>query len=309
MKPFFKVVLTTLSILIICVFTIEYLYKDYKTTIDKKFDAYNKQKSSQVILIGNSHVGCLNEPEFNGKTSFNFSIGGQDIFYFYTILKTVLEQENNIELVIIGVDYDLFGYDYKIANTMWLDRTYYKKTKCLYDSSYSNKIMASSAFFRSNRDFSYLFRSKKNIADSQNIKEENKMFTPIIGSAKDRAIEHSVHKFDVNLVNSNVSYLEKIIFLTLSKGVNIVLINLPKQNNYYNNYNQEVIEIGKKEFELIRNKYQVPVFDFWESPVFNDTDFVDGDHLSEIGAKKVLSIIEDSIINTQTHNNVYTIID
>ncbi|NLK16345.1 MAG: hypothetical protein GX311_08110, partial [Bacteroidales bacterium] len=55
-----------------------------------------------------------------------------------------------------------------------------------------------------------------------------------------------------------------------------------------------------------RNKYQVPVFDFWESPVFNDTDFVDGDHLSEIGAKKVLSIIEDSIINTQTHNNVYT---
>ena len=41
-----------------------------------------------------------------------------------------------------------------------------------------------------------------------------------------------------------------------------------------------------KEFELIRNKYQVPVFDFWESPVFNDTDFVDGDHLSEIGAKR-----------------------
>ena len=296
MKSFYKIVLSTFLIVLIGVLSIEYLYSDYKTGIDKRFDSYYSKNYIEVLLNGNSHVGCLGTPNSSGKKSFNFSVGGQDIFHIYTVLKTVLSNENQVKKIIVGIDYDLFGYDYKIANTMWLDRNYYNSTHHLYDSSFSNYIMAHSGFFQSNRDFSYI---KNKFNKKTEIKNNNALnnFVPVKGLAKDRAIEHSFQKFDASLIEMNTLYFEKIILLAKNNDIELIVVNLPKQFEYYKHYNKLARDRGKEILEKYTQKHQVKFIDFWESKDFVDADFLDGDHLNETGANKVLGVIKEHIQN------------
>ena len=302
MKRFFRTIFVLLLIVLSCISIIEFFYKDYKPPIELKFDNYYRQHNTQVILLGNSHVGSLGTPTFDNKKSFNFSVGGQDIFHFYAILKTILEKKNSIKLIILGVDYDLLGYDYRIANTMWLDRNYYKNTKMLYDSSSTNKIIASSHFFQSNRDFSYL-TIEKSIISNNTKNNEHLNFNPVEGgNPKNRAIEHSFHKFDTILVETNTMYLQELIYLVKKKKINLILVNLPKKNEYYKHYNKKALKVGKKQLKMLANSNQLIFFDFWGSNFFSYEDFNDGDHLSNLGAQKVISILEYSINNEQSHN-------
>jgi len=272
----------------------EYLYRDYKTSIDRRFELFQNTESVQVLFNGNSHTGCLGTPYINGKKSFNFSVGGQDIFHIYTVLKTALQNNNQIEKVIVGIDYDLFGYDYEIANTMWLDRNYYKSTGILYDSTFANRLMAQSGFFQANRDFGYL-KKKFSSKDNANKATEKPNFVPIKGHAEDRAKEHSFQKYDINLIEMNKDYLEKLIQLVKSKGMEITLVNLPKKEAYYNFYNDNAKNKGKEILNELSTKHNILFIDFWRDSSFVDKDFLDGDHLTPEGAEKVLRRIEDKI--------------
>jgi hypothetical protein len=297
MTSFYRIVLLALSIIFIGIFSIEFLYRDYKTGIDKRFENYYNNEDIEVLLNGNSHVGALGTADNLGLESFNFSVAGQDIFHIYSVLKTALNDENNVKTIVVGIDYDLLGYDYKVANTMWLDRNYYNSTNQLYDSTFSNYLMAQSGFFQSNRDFSYIKNKFLRNPEQENNKVVNN-FIPIKGLAKDRALEHSFQKFDTSLIEMNTSYLEKIIFLAENNEIELIIVNLPKQTEYYKHYNKEAVKLGKAILDNYSMKHEIKLIDLWKSQFFSDSDFLDGDHLNEIGANKVLEIIEEYIQNS-----------
>lgn len=291
-----KFIRTTCIIFIIFltgVFFLELIFSNYQNFIRTRFkDYYKNTSTSELLLLGNSHMQALGSPEINAMQSFNFSFGGQDIYHCYAIVKTVLKQENNLKYIIIGIDYDLLGYDYEVANTQWMDRLYYENTGMMYDESISNYLMANSNFFKANRKLSnVLFKTGQKKVQTQ---FEN--FAVKIDCEK-RAIEHSVRKYDKKLVSKNKNYIVKIIELCEQNDIKLIIINPPKASCYYAYYAKSVIQVGKAILTEVSDRKDIYFLDYWLHESFKDTMFLDNDHLNKEGVDCLLGLLKAKILS------------
>lgn len=269
------------TVIICC---LELLFKKTPNFIEETFIQLKSNNSFEVLLLGNSHIQALEEPMIDSSESFNFGVGGQDIYHMHMILEHILLKMNKKHLkhVIIGLDYDLLGYSYKSANTMWLDRLYYPITERLSENSFGAIIMAKSNFFRANRDFSKLISSTNSKIKNKDLNYLN--FSP----CDKRAKEHSLTKFDKSQINKNIKILESIYFLCKRYKIKLTLINLPKANCYYKFYDKNVVFNCKRTITHFVNSKDILFYDFWESEEFNDTMFSDNDHLNRYGTNKII---------------------
>lgn len=291
-RLYFEILGIVLIIAMVLIF-LEYQYKGYKNAFDVRFEKLEKQKDSiEVIYIGNSHMGAFKKISISGKNAFNLSFGGQDLFHMMVVLEKYIPQTPQLHKIILGCDYDMLGYNLDIANQQWKDRQYYPYVGKLYDQSLSNKIMATSNFFRANRDLKYLFRNNENTAN----KEIN--FIPISDKklskegCKDRATEHSVIKYDHNYFDENYGYLKKIISICKKHNVSLIVINPPKSECYWNYYQKDVISSNSEAIKKLAQQNKIPFIDLYSSKSFTKDCFIDYDHLNEKGVKKLLEILE-----------------
>jgi len=290
MKKFLRNIAIIILSIFLVVFALEFIFKNHYNFIEQKFNNfYNMQDSIEVIFIGNSHMQSLSNFEVNNHKSYNFSVGGQDIFHIYAIVKTITQTTSNIKFVVMGIDYDLLGYDYKIGNMMWQDRLYYRNTQMLYDSSFTSVLMAKSNFFLANRNF-------KNIIKNNNIHKTkvNNIEMPFIdlkSPCDKRALEHSYCKYNKSLINKNLDLLQKTNDLLDAKNIELILINLPKKQCYYEYYVEDVSITGKELLGKFSIENNVAFIDLWEDKTFNDNDFIDNDHLNPAGAEKVIQML------------------
>jgi hypothetical protein len=290
MRKFIKFIIVVLISFIGIVALLEFLFRYSNNPVENKFSIYSELNDISIIIIGNSHSAAIGSPiVYDSLLSYNFSIGGQDIFHMYAILKAIKPKSTSLKKIVIGIDYDLLGYDYKIANQMWMDRLYYKYTNLLYDSSLSNRIMASSNFFLANRDLSnvHVFAIGKN----ETLETNYLNFLAKGVDCSRRAIEHSINKFDSSLIQKNLLYLYEINKIAKSKSIELLFVNYPKRDCYYNHYNEDVAIKGKMLISNFSDTTGINFIDLWRNKGFCDEDFLDSDHLSPEGVNKVLKII------------------
>lgn len=284
-KFIYSISIISISFILI-VGCLEFLFKNTPNFIEDTFIELKSNNSFEVLLLGNSHIQALGEPMINGAESFNFGVGGQDIHHMHMILEHILLKMNkkHLKQVIIGLDYDLLGYSYKSANTMWLDRLYYPVTGKLGDNSFGAIMMAKSNFFRANRDFSKLTKV------SQTIKNQDLNYLDFSPCDK-RAEEHSETKFDKSEINKNVKLLESIYSLCKNQNIRLTLINLPKANCYYKFYNKDLVYSAQNILRNFSKNKDLVFYDFWDSDKFNDEMFSDNDHLNNLGVKRIINAL------------------
>src|ERR1700741_3318190 len=146
--------------LALAAFLIELKYRSFKTPADYMFDKYNtiKQKPFAVI-IGNSHMGDFEQYSPDpAAAQLNLSIGGQDLFREYVVLRKIIkESKGKVKSVLLGLDYDVMGYNQVLSGQDYIDKQYFVHVDTLYKNSIQNRFLSSSAFFRSNREMGFLF--------------------------------------------------------------------------------------------------------------------------------------------------------
>jgi hypothetical protein len=277
----------------------EIVFKNHINFVDHRFNEYFKEKDSvDVIFIGNSHMQALKNLSINYCKSFNFSFGGQDIFHMFVILKTITQEKNSLKVVIMAVDYDLLGYDYRIANMMWQDRLYYKPTKILYDSSFANVLMAKSNFFLANRNFKNIITKR----DREVSSIVDMTFVDLASPCEKRAFEHSYVKYNKELISTNLYYLKKISDLLSKNNIKLIMINLPKRECYYEYYIKEVTNLGNNLLQNFCIEHNIIFVDFWRDTAFTNEDFIDNDHLNINGSAKVINVLSSKLMQTSCAN-------
>lgn len=291
MKKLYIEIATVVVLFFLVISLLECLYKDYTNDFDQRFKLFEEKKADvDYIYIGNSHMGALEFNADSGKTAFNFSFGGQDLFHMMILLKKIIPESPKLKKVILGCDYDLLGYNYKIANQIWKDRQYYPYTGVLYDNSFSNVLMARSNFFRANRELKYLFKSTGRQQGGRN----EIRFIPMamgelsIDDCEQRAFEHSFVKYDGKLVTENIAYLKEIANWCNEYKVELLIINPPKRKCYWDAYNQEIVEPNAILLRQLSQEYGFGYLDFYMHKEFTNGDFVDYDHLNNNGVKKLI---------------------
>lgn len=320
---FLKFIFSLLAICIAIAIFFEYAFRKSTTVPDYLFGVYySKINTIETIYIGNSHVGVFTDiyPD-SASTSGNMSIGGQDIFRMYTVLKTLVPKTKNLKRVYMGLDYDLVGYNQVKNGDEHYDMVYYPYTGEMYNNTLTNKVLSKSNFFKADRDFfGLLFPAKKKkkpvfipVAStptasttattststttdttkttvSQPTALPHKTLDPFM--CKKRAQEHTLLKYKEKWIPENLQFLENIIKICKANNVELIFFNPPKSDCYRSSSWPKTVETGKHLIDSFTTANKVPYLDYYNDPTFNDDLFVDFDHLNPTGARILLDKFE-----------------
>ncbi len=294
--------------------SMKYLKKNYDYTWLKTMllKARNVIKVPGSTLITGSSHALYGFDERIWSNAVNISMHSQDIYYDYLCAKRVIENSNhkitkcfivlgyyiayqdlsrsNImrEKMITKVYYPIFGDAHNWKEPYCIDRwkeignyTEQIKSICenmatiaLYDSTYFSDIRKRGGLF----DF-----GQRSWADLE--KEERDHY------GKERAEMHNkVMKHSESLRENTQIMREYIEYLTKENIRPIVVVTpFTKEYNRYVDLEMKNLLINM----LSELPQEIDYVDFNNSDLFDDTDFIDTDHLNEKGAKKVSEILVD----------------
>ncbi len=322
---FVKFISLWLVICLLAATALEFAYRNYTTQADQVFTKFNsKANTVEYIYIGNSHVGVFSSlPGLQTPAVVNMSLGGQDIYRMYSVLKTVIPNSPNLKRVYMGLDYDLLGYNQTKNGEEYLDRVYFPYTGEMYNDNFTNRLMSKSSFFRANRDMAYLFSRNKAPKDlnfipvASNNTAANTQSAPVVKDStkktdttvavqtaapvqhkqmdqhmcRKRAEEHTMLKYKQKYINENIGYLKQIIDICQKHNIQLVFFNPPKTECYKGYSYAPNITTAKQTIDSFTIANKATYLDFYNSPAFNDDLFVDFDHLNATGA----TMLNDSL--------------
>lgn len=294
MRDTIKVIGGTLAICLGAALVLEYCFRDYQSRVDGLFEQIRADDGkADLVLLGNCNVGVLGGMTFGGKSKpLNLVDGGKDIFHDLLMLK-YLKRSRRLRLVIMGMEYEILGFDFNISNQKFLDRQYYSHTGLLYDDSLSNRLMAMSHFLRSGRDF---FRVEK--------KADFTEFQPPVDevlsdeACRKRALDRTQLFFDGRLIPANLSRLQELIALAEAHGARMVFVNTPKRRCYIDNAHPENTAMARAavyEFLNSSRAGNAVYLDYYGDPRFDDGDLRDYTHIGVSGAEKLRRVLSTDL--------------
>lgn len=278
-----------------------------------------KHEDVRTIIVGNGYARAGIDEKALCTRAVNLSLSSQDLHYSFALAKKAIEQNPNINKCIIGVGYYSMYYNlnniqkksnskdiakelyepilnpelYECKNSMSLEHYITNPiTLELFNmdelTTYTNSINQKLNPNYFNDDWS---RESNSVLKNQNfdlMHSDDKSSIGIWRASQHNKFIDGFNKSQKALLVDFFDYLE-------SKGVAAVLTVLPT-TNYYNRFLDErykqVFEDTIKELE---DKCKFKVIDFNKDYEFNDSDFIDVDHLNEIGCAKVTSYLSNVI--------------
>ncbi len=299
-----------------------YLYCNYDYCFLDAMHERNKTIGTNTIIVGSSHaMNGVIESEFD-SLPINFSISSQDIFYDYLNVRRALDNArekidtciinlgyymmyqdvslsdkvgeyliprvykplfNNVHNYIKPTDYDMFGsvkYDSELFS---------EELVKIFSREWVQKLMVEVGsfygFFRTREDNS---RLKLSGIDWKNLSYEEKERIAI-----ERTNDHNRIKKHINSWKENESILKEMTEMLHEKKVRIIFAIFPF-TKWYNKYINP--DFGSEIFECLDNlDVEVEYINMNDYDIWNDDDFVDTDHLNDIGAKKASSVLNKYI--------------
>lgn len=284
--------------------------------------ALGKSKESDVktIVVGNSYplTGIL-EKQLKTKT-VNLSLSSQDLFYSYKLARLVIENNKSIKRCIIGAGYYLVNHDLSLSqnpdsitrvknvyypllrekhnakqveeiqvlhiNDLLKDRAVEEIFNLNFLEKYFKELIykRDNSYFNSNitREMNSMLRGAK----LRSISEEEKWYL-----GEFRANQHNkLSKYTDTKHEYNYIFNDFIDFL-VRKNIEPVIVIFPT-TKYYNKFlNKDYEEEFYKIIQSINEKNWVKIVDLSKEDIFNEDDFIDFDHMSEVGALKITNYL------------------
>lgn len=246
-----------------------------------------------VLIVGNSHAAALGSFGLRpGDRAYNASIGSQDIFREYGLVRAFLPRLPRLRDVVVGLDYDAMGYNLSVFNQDWQDRQYYPYTGALYHDGTVSRLLARSGFFRANRDLLFLAPAPAPTASAQGpVLPLASGRLPAEEGCRRRAREHSVIKFRRSLIGENSAWLRDIAALARERGVAVYFVNTPKAACYRAAYAETTRHEGRATILAALGAGSGTFHDYFDDDRFGPEDFTDPDHLTFEAGGRLMGIL------------------
>jgi len=240
--------------------------------------------------------------------SINTSLSGECYYYTYYRLEKILNNDNNLKYILLGLAFSNFGenHDNLIYKTEEIKNMYPRYFLILEDKEKisllkknPNGLLKSTpyilksaiiTFLKANKYANYPFWGFFSDDKNTNLSDEN------IKAAINR------HYFNNNsdLLQSfsalQLEYLLKIIDLCSKKNIRLYLINTPVSNEYFSKIPEKFITYYYNIVKKIKSNKNIKILDYHDYQLPKNC-FRDADHLNSNGAKiiseKIISEIND----------------
>lgn len=268
---------------------------------------YLDQHSSKIetLILGSSHSYYGLDPKYFSTNTFNASHVSQSLNYDFEILKKYQNKFNNLKTIVLPISYFSLFAKLETGSESWRIKNY----MIYYDMNTSKSIINYSEILsnKSNvnlkRIISYYLAGNSTIScsklgwgtsyNSANSKDLNE-------TGKISAIRHTRENINSKMhqkaFQENLLLIDSILQWADKNDINILLFTPPAFETYRKNLSSEQLQLTINTTRDICSKYKSCDYEFLLSDSrFQTEDFYDGDHLSEIGAKKLSILINDEI--------------
>ena len=302
MKKFIKYLTIFSSPILILMFLFEVLLRNIPNEYSYK-SQYLEQNSNKikVLFLGNSHMFYGINPELVNPNYFNASHVAQSLDIDFEILKKYQNNWNNLEFIVVSVDYMSLLSSLKDGPAEWRLKNY----KIYYNIDIRNKISDNFEIFNgklvknTNRIISYYYKNvrgneinKLGWGTQLNFFKSKDLFKTGKVAAARHAARDSISFY------RQVANLEKIITFAKDKNIKVILVSCPSYKTYVENLDAKELTSTFDVIRALDDKYaNMRYYNLLNDKSFIDKDFFDADHLNDIGAKK-FTIKMDSIIKT-----------
>jgi hypothetical protein len=271
----------------------DYSYK--KDYLDKK------SGSIKLLFLGNSHSYYDLDPQYFSVPAFSAAYISQSLYFDYRILRKYDGRWDRLETIVITATYAGLFNNLESSVEAWRTKNYI----IYYGFLSSNKVKDYFEIFSNNYEFnklrfnSYYLDNVSPITCSElgwGTEYKSKIMNDLYQAGATAAERHSSAADEAHF-NKNKNILNDIIKFAADRNIKVVLLTTPAYHTYTDNINkhqmQQTLSILEEVDSISENVIYVNSLNDKD---FTENDFYDGDHLNEIGAKK-LSLKLDRIIN------------
>lgn len=261
----------------------------------------SNNRDIQYLIAGDSHIRqTFNDKNINNCK--NIAQNSESYYFTYFKLKKILTRDNNIKTIFLGLSYHIFsGY---------IDDFTYGK--------YSGAISKNYFFIMPIKEQIHLFLNNGN--------ESINFFKGLLSTSIKNCISHEksfIGAYNNIFVNSNtnlksidkriksqyfitenriyqpslfnIKYLNKIIDLCKSKKVDLIFVNPPLAENYF----EKIPDFYRKYYNSFVKKNNIWVMEFQNIKLDSYCFIPDGDHVSVKGAEICTRALNDYITNAK----------
>ena len=302
MRKLIKIVsVFILPILVIAVF-IEVMLRNIPNAYQVKTSYVQRNSNTiETLILGSSHVQYGINPKYLSLKALNFANVSQTIDIDYRLLNHLEPKLPNLKNVIVRLSYTTLYEQLAISNESWRLKEYNIYSTLNLDTKVKHQFEILSVKLNANiyRIFEYYIYDTYELNATENgwgIEANSKYSKDLQKTGIATAKKHTIA--DKSLYAENVDYLNRIIKKCQDNGIRVLLVTTPTYSSYRSNLDTEQLESTIKIGEQMEIKYDnCNYYNLLNSSRFTEHDFFDGDHLNEIGAKKLTSYINKMMTN------------
>lgn len=294
------------------------IYYDYNYTKNSLLKSY--EDDIQNIVVGNSYA-LVGVDEFLLKdNSINLALHSQDLYYTTQLAKKAISRNKNIKRCVISLSYYVLYHDLSRGNSEFsinrTEKVYYPLLKDKHNSirknikpimnlndlgpnSLINNIFNlqevenhfSRQIYSQNMHYYSEVRGVDRTKDFDKLDTEQKEDNGLMrATAHNKIYKYKETKEEFSIILKELfSYLEE-------NSIIPVPVIFPTSNYYYKNLREEYITEFKDLLEGLKRDYNLEILDLRDDKYeFDDTHFIDSDHLNRNGEIKATSHINEFI--------------
>ncbi|MCC3868193.1 hypothetical protein [Terrisporobacter mayombei] len=267
------------------------------------------QEGVEAIIVGNSYPLVGIEEQLLIKNTINLSMHSQDLYYAYELARKSISQNKNIKQCILGISHYVLNHDLSKGESSYsknmIEKIYYPLLNDVHNYTESNiptqqtlndfdaDILIKSFFdFDKIEDYfsKQIYINNKTYYNDLNPRIVNDSFMDYSKDKKEsigyyRSIQHNkLFKYD-NTKPEYENILKEFINLSKTENIELIMVVLPTTKYYFNNIKIDYRNNLDNLIKNLKNELGVKVVDL-RNLDFDDSDFVDSDHLNQKGAIK-----------------------
>lgn len=303
----------------------DYAYREFFSNYDYYWLKYTMERGASErvssLLVGHSLPRfAINDRDIDGL--INLSFLSQDYYYSGKIIERALDVIPSLKTVILGTSYvspfidlsrmknrDELSRIVKVYDRYFHDHHNADMVSCedIRKKLLDNNVHAFDEEFEKEEffkmyderkdDYFCRERDRQSLSDVVwgELSEEKRLEeTKIRADFHNRLCEHR------NTYDENTKILRNIANLCHDKGVHFFMMVFPLNKDYRELINPEYRVHYQRQIDGIPVEYRPKCFDFSDiSQIDSVTDFVDADHLNDIGAAKMTAIFLNTLENAK----------
>lgn len=238
--------------------------------------------------------------------TINLAMDTQDIYYDYFLVQKVIKNTASvIKYCFVGVSYFSFHFDLSkssskhrcvlIYEKLFEDNHNYDRKK----DEYLNEIhYFINKFLRDSFICEYIENIKcdnKNNEMWHNDFSEMNIEDKIASGKRVATIESNKNYYET--VSENIDIIKKYFNLLKDNNIKPIVIVFPVTKYYYEFFDTRLKNEFYNIINSLKNEYNLLIYDYFNSKIFCDRDFMDQSHLNIRGAKKMTGILNNLITN------------